>query len=510
MVGALRAKSIAALGVAVMAALALSACGSSSAPKTIAKQPVSFLAGLGSISQIGSTVPANGDINPYGVAVVTASTGTLVQGSTLVSNFNDGANVQGTGSTIVQISPSGAQSVFAKITSLPSGMSCPGGIGLSTALTILPGGWVVVGSVPAAGPSGAPASENPQGCLIVLNSSGVVVKTWSNANINGPWDLTSTSSGTKATIFLSNSLSRPSSATTLPPTGLCTIVRLDVSLATGTPTLDNANVIGKGFAWMVNPAAFVLSPTGLALAPNGTLYVAETLGNHITSIPKALTRTTAIVDGTHTLTTGGALDEPLGLVLAPNNDLIAFNGANGNAVEITPKGKQLKTVTLVANGAGALFGASLSANGLGLVFVNDSTNALDGDVAPAAQALQSTTLPSLGSVLTGFSGRTLYYLSTETPSSLQCTGSCTTTWPPLEIAGGATPTLASGVAGELTTLSRSDGSTQLVYDGHPVYYYSGDSGVGQSNGQGVDGTWFVMSVAAETNAVTTTTGGSGY
>ena len=86
-------------------------------------------------------MPPNGDLNPYGIVNVTLSIGALVRGDTLVSNFNDTENEQGTGTTIVQISPSGALSVFAQInpaSSLPG--PCPGGIGLTTALAILPGG----------------------------------------------------------------------------------------------------------------------------------------------------------------------------------------------------------------------------------------------------------------------------------------------------------------------------------------------------------------------------------
>src|SRR5215475_2085323 len=60
-----------------------------------------------------STVPANGDVNPYGVALVPATTGNLVQGNILVSNFNNSANLQGTGTTIMEISPSGSVQTFA-------------------------------------------------------------------------------------------------------------------------------------------------------------------------------------------------------------------------------------------------------------------------------------------------------------------------------------------------------------------------------------------------------------
>ena len=101
------------------------------------------------------------------------------------------------------------------------------------------------------------------------------------------------------------------------------------------------------------------------------------MGSRITKIPNAMTRTTAVADGTNTLSSGGGLNGPLGLVAAPNGDVIALNGNDGNAVEISPQGKQVAKVTLVANGAGDLFGAAIEPGAHGLLFVNDGTNAID-------------------------------------------------------------------------------------------------------------------------------------
>jgi predicted lipoprotein with Yx(FWY)xxD motif len=336
-----------------------------------------FIKTLGKPVPIGSTVPANGDVNPYGIAVVPTSAGKLVKGDTLVSNFNDKANVQGTGTTLVELSPSGKLTQFAELSSLPAGDRCPGGIGLSTGLEVLPGGWVVVGSVPAAGPSGAPADDNPVGCIIVLDSSGNVVETWSNPDINGPWDLTASVQGSQAEIFVSNVLSRPAGDKTLPKTGTCTVARLDVALGSGMPRLTATTLVGTAFPWEVNQPTFVLGPTGLAIGSNGVLYVAQTFGNHITAIPDALTRTSPIADGSSTLTSGGALNAPLGMVLAPNGDLVVTNGNDGSIVEITPQGRQIATLTLVKNGAGDLFGIALSGAGDGIVFVNDGSNEIE-------------------------------------------------------------------------------------------------------------------------------------
>ena len=356
-----------------------SATPTSSAKPAASAQPVtSFLGQLHAGVQVASTVPANGDVNPYGVAVVPASGGLLTAGDILVSNFNDKANVQGTGTTLVEVSPAGHVTLFASISKLPAGQACPGGIGLTTALGILPGGWVVVGSLPTTAGGALPAL-NPAGCLIVLNDQGTVVETITNNDIVGPWDLAVKSDASTAELFVSNALG--GNITThdgVPVTGNCTVVRLDLALsAASPPRLTGTAVIGTDFPWAANKAALVLAPTGLALASNGTLYVDDTLTNSVSAIPQALTRTSAITAKAGTLSSGGALNAPLGMTLAPNGDLLVVNGNNGNAVEITPAGRQLATKLLIKNGAGDLFGIITTLQGDGLLVVNDGTNALD-------------------------------------------------------------------------------------------------------------------------------------
>jgi len=338
--------------------------------------PAAFLGGLHGLTHVASTVPANGDVNPYGVAVVPASRGRLIAGDILVSNFNDKANVQGTGTTIVQVSPAGRTSVFASIAALPAGQMCPGGIGLTTALGILPGGWVVVGSLPTSH-GGVLPGLNPAGCLIVLNDRGAVAETITNPDIAGPWDLTVNSSATSAEVFVSNALGgNTSTRNGVPVTGNCTVVRLDLALSPASaPKLTSSTVIGTNFPWRANKAALVLAPTGLALASNGTLYVDDTLTNSVSAIPQALTRTSAITAVGGSLSMGGALSAPLGMTIAPNGDLVVVNGNNGNAVEITPAGKQILTKTLIKNGAGDLFGIITTQQGL--IVANDGTNTLD-------------------------------------------------------------------------------------------------------------------------------------
>jgi hypothetical protein len=340
--------------------------------------PRAFLDGFKTVSEVASTVPGNGDVNPYGVALVTQSTGRLVAGDTLVSNFNSKANVQGTGTTIVEVSPTGSSRLFAQISTLPAGQACPGGIGLTTALGILPGGWVVVGSLPTVkgGTLPAPAAG---GCLIVLNSEGKPVETLSNSRISGPWDLALTSTATTAALFVSNALTGTTKTVKgVPVAGMCTVVRLDLALhGAAAPTLTSSTVVGKDYPWVANKAALVLSPTGLALGHDGTLYVTDTQTNSVSAIPNASSRTNAVTAKSMMISERGSLNAPLGMTLAPNGDLLVVNGNNGNAIEITPAGKQIATVTLVKNGAGDLFGLTTEPAGKGILFVNDGKNALD-------------------------------------------------------------------------------------------------------------------------------------
>src|SRR5215469_15650078 len=126
------------------------------------------------VSTVSSTVPSNGDINPYGVFAVPRTIGRLTKGNILVSNFNASNNFQGTGTTIVQISPTGNFSLFAQINPATLPGPCPGGVGLTTALVVLRSGWVIVGSLPT---SDGMSDTAQAGCLIVLDSNGNVVET---------------------------------------------------------------------------------------------------------------------------------------------------------------------------------------------------------------------------------------------------------------------------------------------------------------------------------------------
>jgi hypothetical protein len=318
-------------------------------------------------------VPANGDVNPYGIANVPNSAGSLVRGDILVSNFNDSENLQGTGTTIVQVSPSGQVSLFASIdpSTLPG--RCPGGVGLTTALAILPYGYVVVGSLPTTNGKAATAQA---GCLIVLNSAGHVVKTISGGPIDGPWDLSAVSDGPNSALFVSNVLNGTVASGETPTNG-GTVVRIELSSFLGhVPDVTSERVIATGFPERTDEAALVIGPTGNALGEEGTLYVADTLGNRIAAVPGALFRQTALGGGGVTVAKGGFLNGPLGLTIAPNGDVLTANADDGNIVETTPFGAEFQPFETEA-GAGGLFGLTVAPNQQGVYFVNDSNNTLD-------------------------------------------------------------------------------------------------------------------------------------
>jgi hypothetical protein len=364
-----------------MAALTLgaAACASTPGSTPIATSTArSFLGSLGTVSQVASTVPRNGDVNPYGVAIVPKTIGHLVAGATLVTNFNDRANVQGTGTTIMQIMPLGSTHLFSQISRLRPGLTCPGGVGLDTAVGVLPGGWVVVGSLPSVSGGNVPGTD-PAGCLIILDADGSPVETISNKNLVGPWDMTVEATPTHATLFVANALGGEPGINTGPPVvNISTVVRFDMSLsAARPPALVSATIVGSEFPWIANHAALVLAPTGLALGRNGSLYVDDTQRNTISAIPKAMTRSNAVLYGSSIISSGGALNAPLGMTLAPNGDLIVANGDDGNIVEITPAGDQIASRTLIKHGVGDLIGLAVTPNGRGIEFANDGANVLD-------------------------------------------------------------------------------------------------------------------------------------
>jgi len=333
---------------------------------------------------IATTVPANGDVNPYGIVTVPDNVGSLVRGDLLVSNFNDSGNAQGTGTTIVQIPPGGndvnGQAMqFAQIDPEMLGASCPGGVGLTTALAVTRTGFVIVGSLPT---TDGKADTVGAGCLIVLNSHGQVVRTIAGGPINGAWDMTAVDHGFFTTLYVTNVLNGIAAGTqananqTVVKQG--TVVRIQLLTIPGVrPVVFDEDVIATGFPERTDPSALVIGPTGVALAPDGTLYVADPLGNRIAAVPGAPFREFPARNGGFTVSSGMDLNGPLGMTLAPNGDILTANSGDGNIVETTPVGGAQTDISADATGgAGALFGLTVPPGVDGVYFVDDFDNTL--------------------------------------------------------------------------------------------------------------------------------------
>ncbi len=259
-----------------------------------------------------TTVAANGDNNPYGVAFIPKdfpAGGKLKPGDILVSDFNNGTSgLQATGVSIVSIDPAGNTTTF---------FQGPQGLGLNTALGVLPGGFIIVGNTPRTTVNGTPTVE--PGSLLILDRNGQVVETLSASDpvnkLDGPWGLTIVNQGSTSHVFVSNVLNG-------------TVTRIDMSTRHGKPPkFMGAVEVASGYAFATNPAALVVGPQGLAFdARRHVLYVASTADNAIFTVLHPLEATSSKGTGTVFAQNDGHLNGPLSLALAPNGHLLVTNG----------------------------------------------------------------------------------------------------------------------------------------------------------------------------------------
>jgi DNA-binding beta-propeller fold protein YncE len=292
----------------------------------------------------GSTAPANGDLNPYGLALVPhlfPSGGIIHGGQLLVSNFNNSmadGNLQGEGRTIVIIDPDTAQQV---------GLFFQGAhnIGFTNALTVLRAGFVLGGSVFT---ENSTSAAKPGG-LLVFDRNGNLVTTILTAI--GPWGLAANDQGGMAQLFVSDVLGG-------------TITRLEVSLKGGAFAVVSTPVtIGSGYAFGPDSAGLVVGPAGLVYNANSdTLYVAAEDDNAIYAIDDAASRLTSAGKGTLVYADDNHLHGPLGLMMAPNGDFVTANAdpaahvdpaQTSELVEFTPGGQFVRQYSIDPNNGSA-------------------------------------------------------------------------------------------------------------------------------------------------------------
>ncbi len=317
-----------------------------------------------------STVPSNGDVNPYGVTFVPKTVptgGALHPGDILVSNFNNSQNLQGTGTTIVRVDSAGKASTFFNAPAAQRG--------LSAALGVLSNGFVLIGNLPTA--DGTSATAQP-GRLAVLDRNGNFVGSiGTSAVVDGPWGMAvyDTGNGVSGTahVFLSNVLNG-------------VIARFDLTYSA--TTLSTAvTTIASGMNHRSDPASLELGPSGLAYDPaHDKLYVASSADNAIYEISGAVaalgpvTPTLLLQDATH-------LHGPLDVSILPDGHILIANSDGSNVdpnqpselVEYSATGQFLGQMSVDPNNGGA-FGMAVNNMGWGtirLAAVDDNANQLN-------------------------------------------------------------------------------------------------------------------------------------
>jgi hypothetical protein len=324
---------------------------------------------------LSSTIPANGDLNPYGLAFVPdgfAPGGTIARGDVLVSNFNDFNNCQGKGTTIIKLTPNSAVAPAVPAGSNGNALTYFAGQqpGLTLALGVLRRGFVIVGNVPT---TDCTSNAVADGTLQVADRKGNLVATLTDHTFfDSPWGLTVHDLGDTAQIFVANVLSG-------------NVSRLDVAVTATGIVIRHRTVIATNYAHRTDPSALVLGPTGLLYdAFADVLYVASTADNAIFAVPHAGKATFPVNRGTVVFADANVLRGPLALAFTPSGNLITSNGDAINpdpthpseVIEFTPTGKFVRQYNIDAGADGAFAVATVLAPNARFNFaaVNDNNN----------------------------------------------------------------------------------------------------------------------------------------
>jgi len=321
--------------------LALSACGGSTVTTPVTSAtPFSVLAGLHTQTTIGSTVDTgsgagNGDENPYGLAVAPITSGKITQGDLIICNFNDSANVQGTGTTIEGLHPA--------VGSTPYRIAQDSSLTGCNALTLDPNDTIYNAAFAT--------NLDP-----IFTSNGALVTTNANPAWSGPFgQIYSATTGPygHASVFESNANSG-------------TVVRMDLSAGGVITAFDT---IATGFTPNTGAPVSILGASGLTYNPAGDiLYVVDGGNNRVVSFAGAssIPPNGVTVSGTgfsglsasaaHVLYSGTPINAPVSAALLVNGDVIVGNTADNNMVEISPLGTLMATRNVDGGATGAIFG----------------------------------------------------------------------------------------------------------------------------------------------------------
>jgi hypothetical protein len=252
--------------------------------------------------RVVSTVPANGDLNPYGVAFVPPvfpTGGAINPGDVLVSNFNASTNLQGSGTTIVDVPSNAPVTLFFQGTA-------------------------------------------PLGLTTAFDKNGHLVSSITDTTIQGPWDSALFDEGGTAKLFVANALSGA-------------VVRYDLNVGNSGVTLTKATQIASGYLHNCDPVTFVDAPTGLVYdASKNVLYVASAVDNAVYAVRDAADRTHDGGLGTLIYEAPKHLHGALGLAMSPNGHLLVTNNDAINPdplqpselVEFTVEGRFVKQISL--------------------------------------------------------------------------------------------------------------------------------------------------------------------
>jgi predicted lipoprotein with Yx(FWY)xxD motif len=170
--------------------------------------------------------------------------------------------------------------------------------------------------------------------------------------------------------------------------------------------------------------------------------------------------------------------------------------------------RTILTIAALALGLAACANNSSSSAGAGGLYGGSAATSAPM-AATGAAAIQTAKVPGVGTVRTNSDGVTLYLFEADTGTTSTCSGPCAANWPPVTTSGKATATMGA-TSSMLGTTTRDDGSTQVTYNGHPLYTFVGDTGAGTDSGQGIDafgGLWYVVNTSGD--AVTSGSSGGG-